>query len=194
MVAAILAFILVLLPFLFWYDTWFGRKLSDEKTEEYLNDGAKPRHAQHALVQIGERLARGDTSVRRWYPRILQLASSPTVELRQTAAWIMGQDTRYQPFHDALPGLLGDPVPLVRYNAALSLAAFRDPAARPELRAMLAEAPPREKQVWEALRALFLVGNTSDLDEVNRYARGVPGMSPSIQQQATLTAREISAR
>jgi biotin carboxyl carrier protein len=252
----ILAFILVLLPFLFWYDTWFGRALSSEKTEEYLNDAGKPRHAQHALVQIGERLSRGDASVRRWYPKIVQLASSPSAELRQTAAWIMGQDTRYQPFHQALSGLLHDPSPLVRRNAALSLAAFRDPAARPELCAMLqhftvtapvagkltfrlrpgeyvnagtllariattdlrspvpgevrvllrpdgvevtpgeplAELSPGKEHVWEALRGLFLVGASSDLDEIRRYARGVPGIPTRVQQQAALTLSEIESR
>lgn len=254
--ATVLAFILVLLPFLFWYDTWFGRKLSNETTEAYLNDAAKPRHAQHALVQIGERIAHGDFSVERWYPKIVQLTASPSVELRQTAAWIMGQDPRYQPFHEALTDLLHDSAPLVRRNAALSLAAFRDPAARPELRAMLqpylvqapaagkvvyrlkpgeyvnsgtlvahtgtaevrapvpgelrgvlqrdgaevvqgaplAELAPSEEHVWEALRGLYLVGDSSDLDAVRLYGRGLPGMPARVQQQALLTAREISQR
>jgi hypothetical protein len=87
---------------------------------------------------------------------------------------------------------------LVRYNAALSLAAFRDPAGRDELRAMLQPksdgTPPPDNQVWEALRALFLVGTASDLDAVTRYARGVAGMPARIQQQALLTAREIENR
>jgi len=194
----IFAFALVLLPFLFWYQTWFGRRLSDDKTERYLSDSAQPRHAQHALVQIGERLARGDGAVGRWYPKIIQLRSSPSAELRQTTAWIMGQDTRYPPFHEALLGMLHDPLPLVRYNAALSLAAFRDPAGRGDLRAMLQPAsdgtPPPENQVWEALRALFLVGTDADLDAVNRYSRGVAGMPARVQQQALLTAREIERR
>ena len=51
------ALLLVLFPFLFWYMTWFGRKLSDAQITEYMADHGKPRHEQHALVQIGERLA-----------------------------------------------------------------------------------------------------------------------------------------
>ena len=64
----------VLFPFLFWYGTWFGRRLTDAQIEQYLHDTAKPRHAQHALVQIGERLGRGDSQVARWYPAILDLS------------------------------------------------------------------------------------------------------------------------
>jgi hypothetical protein len=48
--------------------------------------------------------------------------------------------------------------------------------------------------VWESLRALFLIGQKEDLPAVNSYARGADGMPPQIQQQAALTAREISAR
>jgi biotin carboxyl carrier protein len=49
----------------------------------------------------------------------------------------MGQDHRYQPFHDALARLVGDPEPMVRRNAALALSNFEDPAALPILREML---------------------------------------------------------
>src|SRR5881227_574497 len=75
------ALLLLLFPFLFWYGTWFGRRLTDRQIEEYLRDAAKPRHAQHALVQIGERLSGGDTRVERWYPRVVELAQSNLVEL-----------------------------------------------------------------------------------------------------------------
>src|SRR5512137_12061 len=62
------AWLIVLMPFLFWRSTWFGRTLSDTEVSEYLADNTKPRHIQHALVQIGERMARGDQSAERWYP------------------------------------------------------------------------------------------------------------------------------
>src|SRR5215470_299332 len=133
---SLFALALVLLPFLFWYSTWFGRALSDSDLDAYFADRAKPRHAQHALVQVGERLSRGQ-NVARWYPEVLAQAESSGVEIRQTAAWIMGQDRSYQPFHEALLRLIHDPEPMVRRNAALSLAAFNDPAARTELAAML---------------------------------------------------------
>ena len=131
--------LLVLFPFLFWHGTWFGRRLSNQEIESYLtNFRDKPRPAQHALTQIGERLSRGDLSVRRWYPKVVEATSSSSLELRQTAAWIMGQDHTYEPFHDALRKLLqDDPSLMVRRNAALSLSNFHDDAARPELRAML---------------------------------------------------------
>jgi hypothetical protein len=138
LLVTLFALVLVLLPFLFWYGTWFGRNLTDQETDLYLNQAAaKPRKAQHALVQIGERMTRGDRTPRRWYPKIVELASSPNSELRQTAAWIMGQDHTYVPFHDALLKLAGDSSPMVKRNAALSLTNFDDAFGRPVLLAML---------------------------------------------------------
>ena len=53
---------------------------------------------------------------------------------------------------------------------------------------------PSPEMVWESLRALYLIGQKEDLPAVNPYVRGTEGMPPQIQQQAALTAREISAR
>ena len=253
---SLFAFLLVLFPFLFWYGTWFGRKLTDEQVGEYLADSAKPRHAQHALVQIGERLARHDPKVSRFYPQVIALASSPLIELRQTSAWIMGQDHNYAPFHDALLKLTADPQPMVRRNAALALSNFGDPAARPELLAMLrpyeiispaagvvhyrlklaefvnpgtlvahvgstevrsplpgevrdlvqpeggvvgagqplVEISADKDHVWEALRALYTIGTKADLDDIQRYTRGVASMPEKVQEQALLTVRAIQSR
>src|ERR1700691_6190 len=46
------AWLIVLMPFLFWWSTWFGRRLSNSQITEYLNDDKHPRHIQHALVQV----------------------------------------------------------------------------------------------------------------------------------------------
>src|SRR5579872_787480 len=56
--------LIVLMPFLFWWNTWFGRHLSDQQITEYLHDTKKPRHIQHALVQLGDRISRGDAAAR----------------------------------------------------------------------------------------------------------------------------------
>jgi hypothetical protein len=53
---------------------------------------------------------------------------------------------------------------------------------------------PNQEMVWESLRALYLIGKQDDLSAINRYVRGVDGMPPQIQQQAALTAKEISSR
>src|SRR5262245_26096254 len=91
------AVLLVLFPFLFWSYTWFGRPLSDAQIDEFFADSSKPRRAQHALVQVGERLSQS-RNVSRWYPQITRLADSPNTELRQTVAWIMGQDRNNSTF------------------------------------------------------------------------------------------------
>src|SRR3982074_3799809 len=82
------AWLIVLMPFLFWWSTWFGRQLSDTKITEYLNDDKHPRHIQHALVQLGERMARQDAGAMRWSPQMLRLAAHPVEEVRNTDAWV----------------------------------------------------------------------------------------------------------
>ena len=134
---AIVAALFIIVPFLTWYTTWFGRSLSDEKIAEYLADETKPRHIQHALTQIEQRIEKGDQTAKKFYPRIIELTKSQTGEIRKTTAWVMGQDNTSEEFHRALLGLLNDPEPLVRRNAALQLVRFGDASGRPELRAML---------------------------------------------------------
>ncbi len=105
------AWLIVLMPFLFWWNTWFGRQLSDSKMTEYLQDEQHPRHIQHALVQIGERMQRHDETVKQNYPELVRLATHPVEEVRNTDAWVMGQDTSGPGFHDALLKMLNDPSP-----------------------------------------------------------------------------------
>src|ERR1700758_1278096 len=62
----LVAWLIVLMPFLFWWSTWFGRHLSNQQITEYLNDDKHPRHIQHALVQLGERMAHHDADAARW--------------------------------------------------------------------------------------------------------------------------------
>jgi hypothetical protein len=254
------AWLIVLMPFLFWWSTWFGRHLSDTQITEYLNDNKHPRHIQHALVQLGERMARQDASAARWYPQLLQLASHPVEEVRNTDAWVMGQDTTAAPFHDVLLKMLQDSSPMVRGNAALSLVRFGDAAGRIQIVALLqpvsivapaagrvididkagtsvrlggliaklqdgdrtteirtpitgrirqlsvaagatiaagaeiASIDPGSEQVWEALRALYLVGQPDDLPAIRIYERNVPEIPDRLREQAILTEKAIQAR
>lgn len=133
---AVVAVLFVVVPFLTWYWTWFGRSLSDEEIEKYLSEG-KPRHAQHALSQVAERIERGDAGADRWHRQIAALAASPSPDVRMTAAWVMGVEHRSEEFHAELLKLIEDPEPIVRRNAALALVRFGDPRCRPELLTML---------------------------------------------------------
>jgi hypothetical protein len=127
----------VVIAFLSWYGSWFGRPLSDAKIVEYLNDREKPRNVQHALSQIADRIMKGDSSAKQWYPAVIASAENPSPEVRLTAAWTMGQDNSDQDFHKALLSLVGDTNAGVRHNAALALVRFGDGAGRAELVAML---------------------------------------------------------
>jgi biotin carboxyl carrier protein len=253
------AWLIVLMPFLFWWNTWFGRQLSDQQMVEYLNDDRHPRHIQHALVQLGERLAHRDATATGWYPELVRLAAHPVEEVRNTDAWVMGQDPSATAFHEALLRMLADSSPMVRGNAALSLVRFGDATGRPQIVALLqpatiaaptagrvtdtdkvgtsihqgglvakilngqsatevrspisgriqtltvatgaevnAGAPiatinPSAEQVWEALRALYLVGQVEDLSAIRAYER-LPEIPDRIRQQAVLTEKAIRDR
>jgi HEAT repeats len=255
------AFLVILITFLFWYQTWFGRRLSPSELNEYLTDTSVPHKTQHALSQLADQIASGDPGARRWYPQIISLASSKEPEFRLMSAWVMGQDNHSNDFHQALLKLLNDPEPMVRRNAALSLVRFGDASGREELRKMLepyaltapvagriefrmkeseevrrgavvarietsaektldvhspvegilerrtveeggqietgaaiAIIAPDEAQVWESLRALYLVGEKESLPDVQRFAKPVAGMSERVRQQAALTAQAIRKR
>jgi multidrug efflux pump subunit AcrA (membrane-fusion protein) len=58
----------------------------------------------------------------------------------------------------------------------------------------LAEVSADKEHAWEALRALWRVGAAEDVEAVQRYARGVPGMPERLQEQAMLTLQAIQAR
>lgn len=133
---AVVAVLFVVVPFLTWYWTWFGRSLSNEEIEKYLVEG-KPRLAQHALSQIAERIEKGDADAARWNAKVTDLASNPSPDVRMTAAWVMGVEHKSEEFRETLARLLEDPEPIVRRNATLALVRFGDERCRPELLAML---------------------------------------------------------
>src|SRR6202158_21583 len=119
------AWLVVLMPFLFWWSTWFGRALTTKQLGEYLNDNRHPRHIQHAIVQLGQRISRHDPSATRWYPDLVRLASNPREEVRSTDAWVMGQDTAGPGFHDALLKKFDDPSLIGRGKAGLCFGQLR---------------------------------------------------------------------
>jgi biotin carboxyl carrier protein len=256
----VLALLFVLMPFLFWNATWFGRPITDNQIRKALGDRSHPREIQHVLSQFETRIEKGDPSVRRWYPQMVALAKDPVDEIRVTDAWVMGQDNTSQEFHTALLPMLNDPNPMVQRNAALSLVRFQDDSGHALIVSMLrpyvidsplagvlatrlktadivnpgtlvahiesggkssevrSQIPgtverwlvpdgatvtagqpilslsPNESMAWEALRALYLTGRPEDLPDVERFVRGIDGMSPQVAVQAQDTARAISER
>jgi HEAT repeats/Biotin-requiring enzyme len=159
----ILAFLFVLMPFLFWRATWFGQPLTDEGLTRNLADAQHPRKAQHALSQLADRILNRDpavrSSARRWYPNVIALASGSHVELRVTAAWVMGQDNQEPRFQSALRKLLEDPNPMVRRNAALALVRFGDDSGRETIRGLLLSYPEQATAIG-TLRQRLKPGDT----------------------------------
>ncbi len=58
----------------------------------------------------------------------------------------------------------------------------------------LAAISPSANEAWEALRALYLVGETEDIPVIQRYARGEPGIPDAVRRQAVLSAEAIRTR
>jgi len=119
-----------------WYYTWFGRDLTDDEITTYLADEKHPRHVQHALLQIQQRLEQ-NKPVQQWHSRLIDLSHNPETEFRMTVAWLMGNDNSAGDFHQALLTLLQDNEPLVRRNAALALVRFGDGEGRETLLSIL---------------------------------------------------------
>ena len=194
--SALLLFLVVLLsvliPFLFWRSSWFGRSLRNEDLGRFLQEQEKPRQIQHALAQLGERIIRDDPSVRQWYGPLADLAHHPLPEIRTMVAWVMGQEGSSEKFHQTLLGLLRDREVLVRRNAALALVRFGDGAGRGELVAML-QPDSESEQVWESLRALYLIGEEQDLSPIESLIHSTE-FSERILSQARLTAEAIRKR
>ena len=76
--AVAFVFLAILVPFLFWQQTWFGTALSDEEILKNLDPSAKPRKIQHALVQLSQRLTdSGPAAVARLVPRRRETGGAP---------------------------------------------------------------------------------------------------------------------
>jgi hypothetical protein len=60
--------------------------------------------------------------------------------------------------------------------------------------AEIAVVDPSTEQVWEALRALYLVGQPDDLPAILPYERDLPDISNDVRQQAVETEKAIRQR
>jgi hypothetical protein len=58
----------------------------------------------------------------------------------------------------------------------------------------IATVDPNEDQVWEAIRALYLIGQPADLPAIRAYDRELPGISDRVRQQAALAENAILDR
>lgn len=167
----ILAVLFVAATFLAWYFSWFGRGLSDAEIKKYLADEKSPRHVQHALLQIQQRMERRDGSAKTWYPQLITLSGNPETEYRLTVAWLMGFDNTSPEFHNALLKLVHDEQPLVRRNAALALVRFNDNSGRAELIATLKPyvlKAPADGTVQSSMREGANVGRRTPLARIEQ--------------------------
>ena len=59
---------------------------------------------------------------------------------------------------------------------------------------ILADLSVDKNHAWEALRALYVVGQLQDLEDVQRFTRPVQGLPESVARQAALTVQAIQSR
>ena len=133
----LLAVALVAVPGMFWWGTWFGRRLGDAELIERLSGDAKPRHVQHAVHEIARRLDEARPGSDRWCTELVRVSRRDEVEVRVGAAWAMQFDSVRPEFVERLREMVRDPAPTVRRNAATSLARGGDDAGLHVLREML---------------------------------------------------------
>jgi hypothetical protein len=130
---------MVIVPAMFWQRVWFGSRLSEAEIRQRLTRPENPREVQHACEQISQWMKRDPEGAHQFYDLLPPLADHADEHVRSIAAWCMGEDDSHcRAFHEVLLVLAADESPSVRFNAALGLARFGDPAARPILREMLA--------------------------------------------------------
>jgi pyruvate/2-oxoglutarate dehydrogenase complex dihydrolipoamide acyltransferase (E2) component len=60
--------------------------------------------------------------------------------------------------------------------------------------AEIAVIDPANEQVWEALRALYLIGQPEDLAAIRPYERDLPDISNNVRQQALETDQAIRSK
>src|SRR3954470_20713015 len=77
----IVAALFIIVPFLTWYLTWFGRGLSDQELATYLNDQNNPRHIQHALLQVEAKIEKGEPAAKQFYPQVIAASKSSVAEV-----------------------------------------------------------------------------------------------------------------
>ena len=58
----------------------------------------------------------------------------------------------------------------------------------------MAVVDPANDQVWEALRALYLIGQADDLPVIRPYERDLPDISNDVRQQAVEAEQAIRKR
>ena len=68
------------------------------------------------------------------------------------------------------------------------------PGANVTANSEIAVVDPGTEQVWEALRALYVVGQMDDLEAVRTYERDLPDISNDVRQQAVETEKAILQR
>ena len=156
-----------------------------------LQDASNLKTQQDASVEMAARMKSHDPAVKRWYPALLAMARSHSVNSRAISAWVMANDPSNEDFHQALLGLTSDSAPSVRANAAVSLVNFKDSAGRQTILTMLNDPHASSDQQWEALRALRVIGTPADLPLAKQFESSKEGR---IRDAAGDAAQDIQER
>jgi hypothetical protein len=146
-------------------------------------------NAALSLVRFGDATGR---------PQIVALLE-PAQITAPAAGTIVDADRQGTAIHQS--GLIaklsaqGSPQPLeIRSPIPGRIRSVADTGAKLNAGAEVAIIDPGAEQVWEALRALYLIGQPDDLSAIRPYERDLPDVSNDVRQQAQETEKAIQSR
>ena len=147
------------------------------------------RNAALALVRFGDAAGRPELrAMLRPYSVVASAAGTVTFRIKESESLRNGVTlARIQPAAGASIDVIS-PV-----GGTLERRAVPD-GASVSAQESIALIAPGEDQVWEALRALYLVGKTDDLPDIESSTWSNAKMSDRVHQQAVATAQAIRAR
>jgi len=145
-------------------------------------------NAALSLVRFGDAAGR---------PQIVALLQAATINA-PASGHVVDADRPGTAIHQG--GLLaklaaGSPAPIeIRSPISGRIRSVAQPGAKVAAGAEIAVVDPGTDQVWEALRALYLVGQMDDVPAIRPYERDLPDIPDHIRQQAVETEKRIEAR
>jgi hypothetical protein len=147
------------------------------------------RNAALALVRFGDAQGRRElAAILRPLP--IRSPEAGIVSLRVQVDQVVGRGSVIARVQTPSGGTVELISPVRSHVAAVQAAS----GARIAANDAVASLSPDQDDVWEALRALYLIGEAEDLAAVDVYAAGAAGASDRIHRQALATAQAIRKR
>src|SRR5205807_1084194 len=182
----IIAALFIIVPFLTWYLTWFGRALSDEDVVTYLADEKNPRHLQH--VRFGDASGRPELRAMLEPFEVKSPLSGTIVSLLTKGSKVRAGGLLAR-IRDASGTVQEFRSPM---DGAIEKVSVKEAATVTAGQPIFSLTPDRAT-VSDALRALAYVGTKDDLPIIDAYANNAANEA-GLKQAAVEAVKAIRAR